>query len=154
MKNIVKKKPEETKEMTILEMQLPTTIKPQLAVWRAVKDEIEKIERKAKPYKDKLKRLEFEISKNVSIDEGETKSESISLDGCASVYKNSVVSMKVDDWQSLQNYLTRNDCEFVLRKQLNQGGVAELHRMVQEGELPTPKSAEFTSYEKLTIRKK
>jgi hypothetical protein len=154
MKNIVKEMPEEYLGKVLLESELPEELKQQLMVWRSLKDEVEKIEREAKPYKDRMKSLEALISKNISIDEGETKSESVSVDGCATVWKNTMVSMRVDDWQQLQNYLTRNDCEFVMRKQLNQGGVAELHRLVMEGELPSPKSAEFTSYEKLTIRKK
>ena len=154
MKNIVKEMPEETKERDLLQSELPEELKQQLMVWRSLKDEVEKIEREAKPYKDRMKSLEALISKNISIDEGDTKSESVSVDGCATVWKNTVVSMRVDDWQQLQNYLTRNDCEFVMRKQLNQAGVSELHRLVMEGELPTPESAEFTSYEKLTIRKK
>lgn len=154
MENIIKKTPKSKAVDNLLACEISENIKDQISLWRAVKDEIEAIDQKSKPFKDKLKAIENEISKNISIDDGETKSESISLDGCATVWKSTVVSMKVDDWQKLQNYLTRNDCEYVMRKQLNQGGVAELHRMVMEGEMPMPSSAEFTSYEKLTIRKK
>jgi Zn-dependent M32 family carboxypeptidase len=154
MKNIVKETPVEMKEKTILTEAIPEEIKQQLALWRALKDKVEAIEQESKPYKDKIKSLEKEISNNLSIEEGAVKSESIALDGCAVVWKNKVITMSVSDWQSLQNYLTRNDCEFVMRKQLNQGGVKELHRMVMEGELPMPKSAEFTTFDKITIRKK
>ena len=138
----------------LLSEAIPEPIKRKLALWRELKNVVEDNQRKNKPYIEKMKEVEAEISANLSIDEGEVKSEAISIDGCATVWKNKVIGMRVDDYSALQNYLTRNNLEFVLRKQLNSQGVQELHRMVMEGEVPTPKSAEFTTYDKLTIRKK
>ena len=143
-----------TYEENLLSETIPEPIKRKLALWRELKNVVEENQRKNRPYVEKMKEIEVDISANLSIDEGESKSEAVSVDGCATVWKNKVIGMRVDDYSALQNYLTRNKLEFVLRKQLNSQGVQELHRMVMEGEVPSPKSAEFTTYDKLTIRKK
>ena len=41
-----------------------------------------------------------------------------------------------------------------MRKQLNMQGVQELHRLIMEGEVPMPSSAEFSTFDKITIRKR
>ena len=129
-------------------------LKEKIIYWRESKDQIEQVEAQARPFKDELKRVNEEITKDLSIDEEEEKSEIVSVDGAGTCWKERVVTMKVMDFQAFQKYCTRNEVEFVLRKQLNLGGIQEIHRMVMEGQLPMPKSAEFDSFEKLTIRKK
>ena len=130
------------------------TLKEKIIYWREVKDQIDQIEAQAKPFKDELKRGNEEITKDLSISEDEEKSEIVSVDGAATCWKEKVVTMKIIDFQAFQKYCTRNEVEFVLRRQLNLGGIQEVHRMVMEGQLPMPKSAEFDSFEKITIRKK
>ena len=130
------------------------TLKEKIIYWREIKDEIEQTEARAKPFKDELKQVSEQITKDLSIEEGEEKSEIVSVDGAGTCWKERVVSMKINDFQAFQNFCTRNDVEFVLRRQLNLGGIQELHRLVMEGQLPTPKSAQFGSFEKITIRKK
>lgn len=138
----------------LLLAEIPETLKQKLSMWRKLKDVVEEFEREAKPYKDKLKSLADSVQHDLTIDDGENRSETISVNGSATAWKDRVISLKVEDYSSLQNYLTRNNLEFVMRKQLNMQGVQELHRLVMEGEIPMPKSAEFTTYEKVTIRKR
>tara|TARA_R100000234_G_scaffold118807_1_gene100093 strand:+ start:627 stop:1091 length:465 start_codon:yes stop_codon:yes gene_type:complete len=149
-----KKRNEEGDEKMQFKDTEELTLKEKIIYWREIKDEIDQKEALSKPFKDELKRVNEEITKDLSIAEDEEKSEIVSVDGAGTCWKERVVTMKVSDYQAFQKFCTRNDVEFVLRRQLNLGGVQEIHRMVMEGQLPMPKSAEFDSFEKLTIRKK
>ena len=138
----------------LLRTEIPDNIKQQLALWRAVKDVIEEVELTIKPFKVKLKQLADAIQHNLSIEEGEEKSETISVDGSAVAWKNKVVTLRIEDYKQFQNYCTRNNVEFVLRRQVNLGGAKELFELVNNGDVPMPKSVEFQTFDKLTIRKK
>ena len=138
----------------LLNEEIPKKIKQQLALWRDIKNHIDEVENYLSPFKDKLKEITFEVQKNLSIEDGTDKSETVSIDGCATTWKKRVIGLNVLDFSKFQDYLTRNDAHFVMKKQVTVKGVEELHRLIMEGELPAPKSAEFTTYDKITIRKK
>ena len=138
----------------LLKREIPKKIKQQLDLWRVIKNHIDEVENYLSPFKDRLKEISLEVQGNLSIDEGADKSETVSVDGCATAWKKRVIGLNVTDFSKFQDYLTRNDATFVMRKQVTVKGVEELHRLIMEGDLPTPKSAEFTTYDKVTIRKK
>ena len=138
----------------VLGEEIPEKLKGKLILWRKIKDEIEELERIVKPFKDRLKEVAESIQYDLSIEDGDDKSETISVDGGATAWKNRVITLKVSDYSALQKYLTRNNLEFVMRKQLNMQGVQELHRLIMEGEVPMPSSAEFSTFDKITIRKR
>ena len=137
----------------VLGEEIPEKLKGKLILWRKIKDEIEELERIVKPFKNRLKEVAESIQYDLSIEDGDDKSETISVDGGATAWKNRVITLKVSDYSALQKYLTRNNLEFVMRKQLNMQGVQELHRLIMEGEVPMPSSAEFSTFDKITIRK-
>lgn len=138
----------------VLGEEIPEKLKGKLILWRKIKDEIEELERIVKPFKNRLKEVAESIQYDLSIEDGDDKSETISVDGGATAWKNRVITLKVSDYSALQKYLTRNNLEFVMRKQLNMQGVQELHRLIMEGEVPMPSSAEFSTFDKITIRKR
>ena len=70
------------------------------------------------------------------------------------VYKTKSVGVKVNDYDSFQRFCIRNGLEFALRKQVNLTGVREMYKMIMEGDLPEPKSADFYTFDKVTIRKR
>ena len=139
---------------SLLNAVIPENVKHQLGLWRSVRDIIDEVDVYVKPYKEKLKEISDAIQANLSIEDGEEKSESISVDGAAVAWKNKVVTVKVLDYKGFQNYCTRNNVEFVMRRQVNLGGAKELFALVNSGDIPTPQSAEFQTFDKLTIRKK
>ena len=143
-----------TNKEAVLTAEIPADVKNQLKLWRDIKDIIEIIETESKPFREKLKEVANEVQRNLAIDEGEMKSETVSVEGSATAWKNKITGLTVNDFSAFQNYLTRNNLEFVMRKQVNLAGVSELQQMVMEGEVPMPQSAEFTSFEKITIRKR
>tara|TARA_R110000824_G_scaffold376652_1_gene567783 strand:- start:239 stop:673 length:435 start_codon:yes stop_codon:yes gene_type:complete len=143
---------EQKKEL--LNGKIPKGIKQQLSMWRDIKDHIDEIENYLSPFKDRLKEISYGVEHNLSIEDGTDKSETVSIDGCATTWKKRIIGLTVTDFSKFQDYLTRNDATFVMRKQVTVKGVEELHRLIMEGELPSPKSAEFTTYDKITIRKK
>ena len=138
----------------LLKREIPKKIKQQLDLWRVIKNHIDEVENYLSPFKDKLKDISYGIENNLSIEDGSDKSETVSVDGCATAWKKRIIGLNVTDFSKFQDYLTRNDATFVMRKQTTVKGVEELHRLIMEGELPAPKSAEFTTYDKITIRKK
>ena len=123
-------------------------------MWRDIKDHIDEVENYLSQFKERLKQISYAVDGQLSIEDGTDKSETISVDGCATTWKKRIIGLAVNDYSKFQDYLTRNDAHFVMRKQVTVKGVEELHRLVMEGELPAPKSAEFTTYDKITIRKK
>ena len=138
----------------VLSEEIPEKLKGKLILWRKIKDIIEEQERITKPFKDRLKEVAESVQYDLSIEDGDNKSETISVDGGATAWKNRVITLKVSDYSALQKYLARNNLEFVMRKQLNMQGVQELHRLIMEGEVPMPSSAEFSTFDKITIRKR
>lgn len=142
------------KRKELLNGKIPKKIKQQLAMWREVKNHIDEVENYLSPFKDKLKEISHGVEHNLSIEDGTDKSETVSVDGCATTWKKRIIGLTVTDFSRFQDYLTRNDATFVMRKQVTVKGVEELHRLIMEGELPSPKSAEFTTYDKITIRKR
>ena len=142
------------KRKELLNGKIPKGIKQQLSMWRDIKNHIDEVENYLSPFKDKLKEIAYGVENNLSIEDGANKSETVSVDGCATTWKKRIIGLTVTDFSRFQDYLTRNDAHFVMRKQVTVKGVEELHRLIMEGELPAPKSAEFTTYDKITIRKK
>jgi hypothetical protein len=137
-----------------LQSELPDDVKTLLALWRECKDKVDMIELEVKPFKQRMKEIQDKIAGHLSIEEGEEKSETISVPNSALVYKTKAVGVKVDDYDGFQRFCIRNGLEFALRKQVNLSGIKEMYRMIMEGDLPEPKSAEFYTFDKVTIRKR
>ena len=143
-----------TISMHDLQAELPGEVKTLLALWRECKDKVDMIELEIKPFKQRMKEVQEKIAEHLSIEDGEEKSETISVPNTAWVYKTKSVGVKVNDYDSFQRFCIRNGLEFALRKQVNLTGVREMYKMIMEGDLPEPKSAEFYTFDKVTIRKR
>ncbi len=153
-KAISKESAKVTISMHDLQAELPGDIKSLLALWRECKDKVDMIELETKPLKQRMKEIQDNIAEHLSIEEGEEKSETISVPNTAWVYKTKSVGVKVDDYDSFQRFCVRNGLEFALRKQVNLTGIKEMYKMIMSGDLPEPKSAEFYTFDKVTIRKR
>jgi|21_taG_2_1085346.scaffolds.fasta_scaffold00540_11 Zn-dependent M32 family carboxypeptidase len=122
--------------------------------WRAMADKIDTLKMQAlKPFEDVKKELEKEISTMLDVPENEERSETISVHQCASAYKQKKISAKVHDWEIFQRYLVRNELQYAMRKQVNLSAIEEIHEQIMNGELPQPKGVEFTTFNKLYIRR-
>ena len=143
-----------TISMHDLQAELPGDVKTLLALWRECKDKVDMIELEVKPFKERMKEIQDRIAEHLSIEDGEEKSETISVPNTAWVYKTKPVGVKVNDYDSFQRFCIRNGLEFALRKQVNLTGVREIYKMIMEGDLPEPKSADFYTFDKVTIRKR
>tara|TARA_R110002020_G_scaffold72318_11_gene186209 strand:- start:1094 stop:1582 length:489 start_codon:yes stop_codon:yes gene_type:complete len=143
-----------TISMHDLQAELPGDVKTLLALWRECKDKVDMVELEVKPFKQRMKEIQDKIAEHLSIEDGEEKSETISVPNTAWVYKTKSVGVKVNDYDSFQRFCIRNGLEFALRKQVNLTGVREMYRMIMEGDLPEPKSADFYTFDKVTIRKR
>lgn len=133
---------------------LPKNAKALLALWRECKDKLDAIELASKPIKARLHQIQSEIGEHLSVEEGYLQSETISVPNAAWVNKTRTVGVKVNDFDGFQRFCMRNNLEFVLKKQVNLAGVKEMYKMIMEGDLPEPKSAEFYTFDKITIRKR
>lgn len=131
----------------------PTTIREAMNSWRKLTDHVSDVESTIEKHKDKIKELRTYILQNLDIPAGEKKSETITIPDIGTVYKKNVVGIRVTDWKAFQSYLSRNDMEAVIRHQCNLQPSEELYDMVMDGTIPNPRSAEFTSFEKLTLRR-
>lgn len=143
-----------TISMHDLTKPLPKNAKALLALWRECKDKLDAIDLASKPMRDRLKQIQSEIGGHLSVEEGCEKSETISVPNTAWVNKTRTVGVKVSDFDGFQRFCMRNNLEFVLKKQVNLTGVKEMYKMIMEGDLPEPKSAEFYTFDKITIRKR
>tara|TARA_E500000305_G_C4027773_1_gene242867 strand:- start:5752 stop:6207 length:456 start_codon:yes stop_codon:yes gene_type:complete len=137
-----------------LDAKLPKDVKSLLALWRDCKDKVDMVELEVAPYKKRMKEIQDRVADHLSIEEGEEKSETISVPNTAWVYKSKSVGVKVEDYDSFQRFCIRNGLEFALRKQVNLTGIKEMYKMIMSGDLPEPKSAEFYTFDKVTIRKR
>jgi hypothetical protein len=137
-----------------LDAKLPKDVKSLLALWRDCKDKVDVVELEVAPYKKRMKEIQDRVADHLSIEEGEEKSETISVPNTAWVYKTKSVGVKVEDYDSFQRFCIRNGLEFALRKQVNLTGIKEIYKMIMSGDLPEPKSAEFYTFDKVTIRKR
>ena len=153
-KAISKESAKVTISMHDLQAELPGDVKTLLALWRECKDKVDMIELEIKPFKQRMKEIQDKIAEHLSIEDGEEKSETISVPNTAWVYKTKSVGVKVNDYDSFQRFCIRNGLEFALRKQVNLTGVREMYKMIMEGDLPEPKSADFYTFDKVTIRKR
>ena len=131
----------------------PKDIRGAAVAWRAIKDYLDARAREDEPYKEAMNRFEGFINRQLTIPEGERKSETISIPGVGTFYKKAQVSARVTDWESWRKYLVRNGYGAVIRQQNNLAPLEELHERILLGELPMPQSAEFTTFEKLSKRK-
>ena len=148
------KKEREVPDIDLNESLSKFDVKELLGKWREIKDMLDYIEAELKPYKKRLTQIQDEISNHLSITEGDEKRETISVPNLGYVYKKKHVGAKVTDFDSFQRFCTRHNVEFVLRKQTNLAGLTEMYKMIMEGDLPEPKSADFYTFEKITIRKR
>lgn len=124
-----------------------------LRKWRDVADAIDTLKmRHIKPLDNVKKELESEISDLLDVGEN-TRSETISVPQCGSAYKQMKTSAKVHDWELFQRYLVRNDLQYAMRKQVNLSAIEEIHEQIITGELPQPKGVDFTTFDKLYIRR-
>ena len=122
--------------------------------WRSMADKIDTLKMQVlKPFDDVKKELEKEISTMLDVPDEHDRSETVSIPQCASAYKQRKISAKVHDWEVFQRYLVRNDLQYAMRKQVNLSAVEEIHEQVMNGELPQPQGVDFTTFNKLYIRR-
>lgn len=131
----------------------PDSAREAVLLWRTLKDEVDRIERQCAPYKEKIKQLTEYLQGELTIVDGETKSETISVPGAATVYKKSMATVKVLDYEAFSKYLIRNGYSAAIRKQINVAPLQDLVEEINMGNLPTPQSAEFGVREQLTLRR-
>ena len=129
------------------------SVSTMLKKWRHLADTIDEIKmREIKPLDNEKKELESEISNLLDIGDN-VRSETVSVPQCGSAYKKLKLSAKVHDWEIFQRYLVRNDLQYAMRKQVNLSAIEEIHEQIITGELPQPKGVEFTTFNKLYIRR-
>lgn len=131
----------------------PESLRDAMNQWRTLMDHIGEVDATVANHKDKIKELKSFITSELIIPDGEIKSETISIPGIGTAYKKSVVNIRVTNWEGFQSYLSRNKMDAVVRRQCNLAPSEELYNLVMDGELPMPKSAEFSNFEKLSIRR-
>jgi len=121
--------------------------------WRTLMDHIQEVKSTIADHEAKVKDLKKYIMSELIIPEGEKKSETVSIPGVGTAYKKTAINIRIHDWQAFQAYLTRNKMDAVVRHQCNLKPTEELYELVMDGELPMPQSAEFDSFEKLSLRR-
>ena len=131
----------------------PETLRGGMSQWRVLMDHIQEVKSTIADHEDKVKELKKYILSELVIPEGEKKSETVSIPGVGTAYKKTAINIRVHDWQAFQSYLTRNKMDAVVRHQCNLKPTEELYELVMDGELPMPQSAEFDSFEKLSLRR-
>jgi len=131
----------------------PEDIKIALGQWRTLKDYIAEVEGSLSEVKEKLKYLEHKISSQLTVPDDGTKSETISVPGAGTVWKERKVGVRVDDWEAWRKYCVRHGYGAALRQQTNIAPLQDLYDQVMNGELPMPRSVEFTTYEKPSFRR-
>jgi hypothetical protein len=149
---LIKEPTKKEKKMIDLNKQ-PESIREAAEMYRAIKEIEEFSKRELEPYLKKKAEVESYFYQNLTIADGQEKSETISFPGVGAVSKKKQVVVKVKDWDSFQAYLIRNKMGGVIRHQANLAPTAELYQLIMSGELPMPKSAEFDFIEKLSFRK-
>ena len=78
------------KRKELLNGKIPKGIKQQLSMWRDIKNHIDEVENYLSPFKDMLKEISHGVEHNLSIEDGTDKSETVSVDGCATTWKNRI----------------------------------------------------------------
>jgi len=131
----------------------PDTLREAMQQWRVLSDHVADVKATVGEHEEKIKELKRIILSKLYIAETDEKSETVSIPGVGSAYKKKTISIRVHDWQAFQSYLARNNMEAVMRHQCNLKPSEELYDLVMSGELPTPQSAEFTTFEKLSLRR-
>lgn len=131
----------------------PEDINTALRQWRTLKDHIAEVENSVSDEKEKVKYLEGFISSRLTVPEDGKKSETISVPGAGSVYKEKLITAKVTDWEGWRKYLIRNGFSAVTRQQNNIAPLQDLYDMIMDGLLPMPQSAEFETFEKPRFRR-
>ena len=124
-----------------------------LRQWRILKDHIAEVEGSLSQEKEKIKYLESFISSTLTVPDDGKKSETVSLPGAATVWKERLVTAKVMDWEAWRKYLIRNGFGAVARQQNNIAPLQELYEMIMDGALPMPKSVEFDTFDKPRFRR-
>jgi hypothetical protein len=140
--------PDEEMIANAVEVEPESTVDA-MSQWRILKDHKTAVENSLGDVNDKIKYLEGFLFKQLTIPSDGTKSETISVPGAGSVYKEQLIGAQVGDWEAWRKYLNRHGFGAVARQQNNIAPLQDLFEMIMSGELPTPKSATFTPYEKL-----
>jgi len=131
----------------------PENLREAMKQWRILQDHIQEVKSTIADHEERVKELRKYVMINLEIPEGQEKSETISIPGVGMAYKKTAISCKVTDWDSFNNYLSRHKMEGVRRHQVSLAPALELYELIMAGELPKPKSAEFSFFEKLTLRR-
>jgi len=131
----------------------PGNLKEGIGQWRTLKDHISEVKASINDHEDKVKYLENFISGHLTVPDDGTKSETISVPGAGSVYKEQLVGATVLDWEKWRNYLNRNGFGAVARQQNNIAPLQDLYDLIMAGDLPMPQSVEFGTYTKLRMRR-
>lgn len=133
---------------------VPESMHEALKQWRVLKDHEDQLMTTIiAPIKERRLELEAEITGQLTIPEGDEKSETFKIDGVGSVSKAKKVSVQVHDWDAFARYCNRNDFGAVLRKQANLAPLQEMYDLIMQGKLPMPQSAEFKIFEKPSFRR-
>lgn len=131
----------------------PEDIKKALGQWRTLKDYESEVMASLSEVKEKIAYLEKKISSHLTVPDDGNKSETISVPGAGSVWKERKVGVQVSDWEAWQKYCVRNGYGAALRQQTNVAPLQDMYEQIMSGELPMPKSVEFTTYEKPRFRR-
>jgi|15BtaG_2_1085339.scaffolds.fasta_scaffold04805_4 hypothetical protein len=131
----------------------PETLREAMTQWRVLSDHVIEVKSTIGEHEEKIKELKKIIQSKLFIADNAEISETVSIPGVGSASKKKTISIRVHDWKSFQAYLARNNMEAVMRHQCNLRPSEELYDLVMDGELPAPQSAEFTTFEKLSLRR-
>jgi len=131
----------------------PENVPSAMDQWRTLKDYIDMVNNGLSDVKEKIAYLERYLTKQLSVPEDGKRSETISVPGAGSVYKERLVGVDVVDWEAWRKYLVRNEMTAVTRQQNNITPLQDLYDMIMDGTLPMPKSAKFKTYDKLRMRR-
>jgi hypothetical protein len=131
----------------------PEDIVDAMRQWRTLRDHITDVENSVAEEKEKVKYLESFISARLTVPEDGKKSETISVPGAGSVYKEKLITVKVTDWEKWRKYLIRHGFSAVTRQQNNIAPLQDLYDMIMDGALPMPQAVEFDTFEKPRFRR-
>jgi len=131
----------------------PENINEAIRQWRTLKDHVDEVTSTVNDHSAKMIYLKGYIQSNLTIEEDEDKSEVISIKGAGTASKKEQVAVQVLDWSAWRKYLLRNGYESVNYNQNTLAPLQDLYNDIMAGELPMPKSVNFKTIEKLSLRK-
>jgi len=131
----------------------PETLPDAIRQWRVLKDHVDAIAKTVADHTSKITWLKNYIQHQLDIPEGQDKSETVSVPGAGSASKKTQVVAEVVDWEAWQKYCVRNGFGAVNRHQNNIAPLQDLYEGIMTGEFPMPKSANFKTIEKISLRR-